>query len=211
MMEIILDTREPEDIYLLLKSRGLEVKRQPLPAGDFLVGGFLIERKTLNDFYSSIIDKRLWKQLEALKQQDADKTVVIIGSFEDLKKVPPHRSIKIVMSVVSTIIASFKIPVLFLRDESMLLELITSLVKIYSETKPSLRPVVKRKAKNDFEVLENVLCQFPRIGLQKARVLLKAYGSLQNLFADETIRVPALKRELENLRRISRLQYQEET
>ena len=51
-----------------LIKRGLSVEFKKLEVGDYIVKGIAIEKKTADDFFSSLFDKRLFTQLENLKQ-----------------------------------------------------------------------------------------------------------------------------------------------
>ena len=59
---IICDDRESGNIR---KDLDCIVKR--LDIGDYIIGDLLIERKTPADFFNSLFDRRLWTQLQNLK------------------------------------------------------------------------------------------------------------------------------------------------
>jgi len=65
MTNIIIDDRESECgiAEILRKTAGVSVSMQRLPLGDYLVDHkLLVERKTFEDFASSIKDGRLFHQ-----------------------------------------------------------------------------------------------------------------------------------------------------
>ena len=68
-------------IISLAISLGLEIEFRELKVADYLVKDTAIERKTVNDFISSMKNKRLIKQLEEL-QQYKNKLLLIEGIDE---------------------------------------------------------------------------------------------------------------------------------
>jgi len=60
---------------------GFEVEFKELKVGDYIVKDVVIERKTISDFISSMINKRLSRQLEEL-QQYKNKLLIIEGFDE---------------------------------------------------------------------------------------------------------------------------------
>ena len=74
---IIVDKREPNFYASMLKSRNIEVKRDQLEIGDYLLpDSTVIERKTVSDFLSSIIDGRIWVQAKNLTQYENPMIVI---------------------------------------------------------------------------------------------------------------------------------------
>jgi len=62
--KIIIDNRERNSLVASeLLSLGFEIEFKQLPVADYIVNGIAIERKTLSDFKSSIINKRIIRQL----------------------------------------------------------------------------------------------------------------------------------------------------
>ena len=67
--KIIIDYREKNSLVAphLIKL-GLEIEFKELKVGDYIVQNVIIERKTINDFLSSMLNHRLLNQIEELKQ-----------------------------------------------------------------------------------------------------------------------------------------------
>ena len=67
---IIIDYREKNSLVAshLLKL-GFEVEFKELKIGDYIVKNVIIERKTVSDFISSMINHRLLNQIEELKHE----------------------------------------------------------------------------------------------------------------------------------------------
>src|SRR3989344_143033 len=80
--KIIADYREKNSLVLSsLKNLGAEVETKELKVADYIVKDVAIERKTVKDFLSSMINKRLLKQIEEL-QQYKNKLLIIEGVEE---------------------------------------------------------------------------------------------------------------------------------
>jgi len=67
--KIIVDYREKNCLipYELI-DLGVDVEFRELKIGDYIAGDIIIERKTISDFISSMINKRLLRQLEEISQ-----------------------------------------------------------------------------------------------------------------------------------------------
>lgn len=79
---IVADYRERE-LISLLKELGAVIKEDSLPVGDFVVSSrTAIERKTHSDFISSIIDGRMFEQMESM-EKNYEKRIVLIEGYSD--------------------------------------------------------------------------------------------------------------------------------
>lgn len=87
---IVADVNEPLDLLALLEAKGAVVERRRLAPADFVVGGLAIERKSVGDFHSSIINKRLFEQLTRLKETYPSCALLLEGdlSFFEERKHP---------------------------------------------------------------------------------------------------------------------------
>ena len=64
---LVVDSNEPEDIPDRLRELGVDVEIQKIAPGDYVLGPVGIERKTLTDFFNSLVRKRLFEQVQRLK------------------------------------------------------------------------------------------------------------------------------------------------
>lgn len=80
--KIFADYREKNSLVPSeLVSLGIEVEFKELKVADFIVRNVAVERKTISDFISSMINKRLLKQLEELQQYE--KKLLIIEGIDE--------------------------------------------------------------------------------------------------------------------------------
>src|SRR5271157_3998054 len=84
-LKIIVDNRERNlEIIEGLSDSGVELSFAQLPVGDYIVSERMcIERKTVGDFDSSIIDNRLFEQLERLKSSFEKPILILEGDSAD--------------------------------------------------------------------------------------------------------------------------------
>jgi len=118
---VVVDTREQEPYTF--ESGCTEVVRRALPAGDYSVEGHedsvAVERKTLEDFVSTVIRgrKRFHRELEKLSAYES-ACVVVECNFRDLvdgryrSDAHPHALI----GTVASIVVDFGVPVYFCSD-----------------------------------------------------------------------------------------------
>jgi ERCC4-type nuclease len=68
-LKIIVDNREKSSLVLPeLLSKNFKIEFRQLPVADYIINDIAIERKTLSDLKSYIINKRIIKQPLELKQ-----------------------------------------------------------------------------------------------------------------------------------------------
>lgn len=63
---LVVDVHEPAGIEALLRERGVPLERRKLQPADYVVGEIGVERKTVSDFFNSLVRKRLFDQCERL-------------------------------------------------------------------------------------------------------------------------------------------------
>ena len=81
-MKALADLHEKNSLVASeLISLGVDVDFKHLKVADYLIGNTAIERKTCQDFISSMLNKRLLRQLEELKQYE--KRLLIIEGIEE--------------------------------------------------------------------------------------------------------------------------------
>lgn len=147
-----------------------------LEIGDYQINDLIIERKTINDLQSSILDKRIFQQLKNLKS--VSKGMLIIeGSYKDSKKVLHLNAIK---GFMLSVLLKTQIPIIQTENEKDTANYLFLISQKKDKQDFSLRP---KKLPEKFEEQQQFILEgFPKIGPAKAKELLKKFGSLKNIF-----------------------------
>lgn len=175
-IKIIADLHEKNSLvpsYLI--EQGIEVDFQHLKVGDFLIGNTAIERKSSQDFISSMINKRLSQQLEEIKQYPS-YFLIIEGNLEGTG----FSNMNAVRGFILSILNHHKVPILFSKDEketAIYLALLTKKQTQEASIRASKIPLSKK------EQLQYILEGFPNIGPKTAKKLLKKYKTLSAIFS----------------------------
>ena len=180
--KIIADYREKNSLVPSeLISLGCEIEFRELKVADFIVRNIAIERKTISDFISSMINKRLIRQLEDLQQYE--KKLLIIEGIEEqelyneehINGVNPNS----IRGFLLTILLRHNIPVLFTKNAEDTAKFIY-LIANKKEHEISLN--AKKKTKNKKEQMQFILESFPGIGPKTAKKLLEEFKSIKAIF-----------------------------
>ncbi|NMB66767.1 hypothetical protein GYA25_01770, partial [Candidatus Woesearchaeota archaeon] len=116
--KILIDYREKNCLVPFeLKNRNLNTEFCELKVGDYLINNLIIERKTVNDFISSMINKRILRQIEDLNQYE-DKLLIIEGIEERELYNEDNKSINsnAIRGFLLSILLNYKIPILFTKN-----------------------------------------------------------------------------------------------
>jgi len=189
--EIIADHREKNSLVIAeLESLGIRVEMKNLPVADFIVNNTAIERKTVSDFISSMINKRLFRQLEELQQYN-DRLLLIEG-MENQELYPEQGGINpnAIRGFLLSISLKFKVPIIQTKNYEDTARFISVLAR-KQETEIGIN--AKKKARNKKEQLQFILEGFPGIGPKTAKKLLKKYKTLKNIINTD---IEELKKEI---------------
>jgi Fanconi anemia group M protein len=183
--KIIVDYREKNSLvasYLI--KQGFEVEFKELKIGDYLVKDVIIERKTVQDFISSMINHRLINQIEELKQYE-NKLLIIEGISEQELYREENTNINpnAIRGFLLSILLSHKIPLIFSKNSEDTAKFINVLSKRKNK---EINLNAKKKTLNKKEQLQFIIESFPGIGPKKAKKLLEKFGSIQNIITAST-------------------------
>ena len=176
-VKIIVDDREKNSsVSSILIREGFELDFQRLEVGDYLVRDLIIERKTLADLQSSVINKRLLRQLQSLKKYEK-RALIIENHEEDLRIISENAFRGLVLSILY----EHQTPVIFTKDaeDSALYIKVLALKK--GKGKSSLKH--SRILPTDKDQLKFILEGFPGIGPVTAEKILTRVNTLREVFS----------------------------
>jgi len=182
-IKIVIDTRElRSSVAKKLFELGAEVVTEPLEVADFILSDHVaIERKTTDDFIQSIIDGRLFEQMEHLKKC-FEKPVVIVEGDEDIysiRQIHPNA----IRAAISAIAVDFRVPIIYTQsEEDTALFLYTIAKREQIENKKEVNIRGEKKPLTDKFLQEYLVAGLPGIGVGIARNLLKHFKTVQKVF-----------------------------
>ncbi len=181
-LNITMDYREDSSGMkeILAQEYGITVTIAQVKTGDYIINDEIaVERKTALDFVQSIIDGRLFKQAQQMKQSFESCAFIIEGKnpYSSHIDIHPHA----LKGALISIALAWRIPVLFsenTQDSALLLWLLgTQNIKMCSELsyRPGRRP--KRIHKRQLYILQGL----PHVGPALALKLLAHFGSVEKV------------------------------
>jgi Fanconi anemia group M protein len=177
---IIIDTREKQSLIAsLLRERKANIKFETLEIADYLINNIAIERKTYSDFISSMINKRLFTQLDNIKKYP--KHFLIIEGKTELS----NNLKKASQGMILSIITSLNIPIIFTENQEETADYLILLAK--QQEKQNKEQPLRYTPSNltEKEQKQFILEGFSGIGPVTAKKLLKQFGSIRNIINAE--------------------------
>jgi DNA excision repair protein ERCC-4 len=178
---IVADIHEKNSLVLseLHKTTQARLQIKSLKIADYLIGQIAIERKTISDLISSMINKRLIQQLQQM-QKYKQSILLIEGDINEIYNENNNIS-KAIRGFILSIITNYQTPIIFTKDYKDTAKYLITLAK--QQLKPSI-PISfhSRIPKTKKEQKQYILEAFPNIGPKKAEALLKEFKNLHNTF-----------------------------
>ena len=184
-VKMIVDSRElPTSVARELTRLDVVISGESLEIGDYIASEEVgIERKESGDFIQSMIDGRLFVQLNALKSAYRRPVLIIEGEqITGLRAVNPAA----IYGALASIAIRIQIPILWTRNAE---ETANVLYRIaHMEQIGSKRPLRTRSGETrgtDAETIEYILSGFPGIDTVTSRSILTEFGTLEGVFSAE--------------------------
>ncbi|MFB6180475.1 MAG: DEAD/DEAH box helicase [Candidatus Nanohalobium sp.] len=208
-LKIYADDRENAVAKELSRSN-VEVKKKRLDVADFLVSErSAVERKEASDFVDSVMDSRLFEQLQNLHQFE-NPVLVIEG--EDLYS---HRDIhpNAVRGALASVALDHGVAILWSEGVKDTSEMLKALAKREQEKNSEEVAIRGEKApKTEAELQEYVVAGLPSVNTKIARRLLEEFGSIKKVFtaSEKSLRqVEGIgEKKAENIRQLIEKEYE---
>jgi len=189
MLKVYIDHRERSSgIKKELIKRDIDVIEKQLVTADFIIktkdlnGEILtvgVERKTINDFLNSIIDKRIITQLIILKKQ-FDRPLLIIEGVDNIYEIRNFHP-NAIRGMLSSIAIDFQIPILYTRNHRDTANLLAIIAKRLEKPRSLPSLLKKRKPTSLKQQQEYFIESLPGIGPTLSKSLLKKFKTVNKI------------------------------
>ncbi|HRZ85857.1 MAG TPA: ERCC4 domain-containing protein [Candidatus Paceibacterota bacterium] len=180
-LKVIIDNHEKNSLIPSeLINLGCEIEFKSLQVGDYIVKDVIIERKTVSDFVSSMLNKRLITQIQNLQQFD-NKLLIIEGLDEcDLYKNKHFSGINenAIRGFLLSISLTHKVPIIFTKNYE---DTAKFLIVLSKKQEKELSIKVNKRVRNINEQMQYIIEGFPGIGPKTAKKLLKDFKTIKGV------------------------------
>ncbi len=179
---VYVDSRELRSgVPKHLRELGAEVEVRTLDVADYVVSEEVgIERKSANDFIQSIIDGRLFDQVERLKRAYEKPVIIIEGELYGIRNVHPPNAIR---GAIAAVTLDWGVPILFSSGPEETAQFIYLMAKReQEERKKEVRLRSEKKALTLAERQRLIVEGLPNVSATLAKRLLKHFGNVERIF-----------------------------
>lgn len=178
-IRIIIDTRERNrELIDAIEAKGIDVEFRTAHVGDYLVSDRVcIERKTVPDFESSLINGRLFEQAKRLKE-NYEFPILILEGEPDCFRLNNN----VINGTLAALYIDYGIMVLHTCDARNTAEMISDIARHENDKEirePSLKGGARAHTMEQFQ--ECIIGNIPGIGPKLARSLLGHFKSIRNI------------------------------
>jgi len=178
---VIADIHEKNSLVIseLHHSKEISLEIKSLKIGDYLINETILERKTISDLISSMINKRLIQQLNQMKVYK-QQLLIIEGNLNQVYRENNNIS-KALRGFILSILTNHQTPIIFTKDYKDTTKYLITLAK--QQLKPKTEITLhSRIPKTIQEQKQYILESFPNIGPTKAKKLLEKFKTLLSTF-----------------------------
>ena len=207
---VYADSREGNSIVIRsLDSIEVNVKVKSMIVGDYQVSDdVIIERKTAKDFVDSILDKRLFKQANALREEFKKPIIILEGDDLYSGFINPNA----IRGSIASIALDFGISIIPTRgpeDTAAMIKRIAIREQKGEKTNINIR--TEKKPVNLWEQQIFIIESLPNVGPVNAKKLLEHFGTVEkiiNASEDELQEVEGIGKKIaENIKKVIESKY----
>ena len=179
---IIADHRERE-VIRHLRAEACAVEERQLAVGDYILSDRVgAERKRISDFLQSIIDRRMFTQLEQLSKTFTHPVLILEGNPE-LLFLERNLHKNVIRGVFCSIAIDYRIPIIWTQntqETAKQLFWIANREQVLEKRSPQIRG--SRKSRSVQEEQEFLVAGLPGINAKRARKLLEHFKTPERVF-----------------------------
>jgi len=190
-----IDTREESELSKLVEDycRDMNIphEKEWLDIGDYTYADVCFEAKSSFDFLSSVINKRLWNQLDNMDAKFVNNIVIVYGSFNDAlenylhyvnNKAGQARMLRNKFDgAFGKIILDTDANIIWVSSARQAARLIAVVCKMHPIDREIHTPSLIRKRIATTDLRVDVLCTVKGISPKKAKLLIDRFGSIMEI------------------------------
>ncbi len=178
MVKIIVDNRERNFLLIEKLSELAELEFSALPVGDYILSDRIcVERKSVTDFENSIMNGRVFDQVERLKESFPKPLLILEGDGSEYRL-----SSNVILGAMLKLYIDYDTQVILSANEDETAEILYMIAKREQENKERLPRIAgMKRAYSEEEWQRLVLASLPGVGPKIAEEMLRRFKSIKNV------------------------------
>jgi len=176
---LVVDSNEPQYIPERLRELGVEVDVRKIAPGDYVLGPIGVERKALSDFFNSLVRKRLFEQVQRLRDAYPQPLVILEG---DLAEISTYKHPQSILGAILALEVGERVPIVTTADKEQTALILSILWKRQEKGAAEYGLRHNPKAMSVEQRQRFLVTGLPSIGETLARNLLERFGSVRAVF-----------------------------
>jgi len=196
---LVIDSREKKGSLLVdlveekAKSMNIKTEKRWLEVGDYVFDDVCFEAKSVVDFIGSVMNKRIWTQIDNMDRHYNHNIVIIYGSLTEginnimqnsKSKLPPaSRSVMLnnkFLGGLGRITLDTDCKAFWVPSEREASKIITAICKMKPIEREVIRPELFKRITTD-DLRLDLLSGIKGLSVKKAKELLKEFGSIMEI------------------------------
>ena len=195
--KLIIDSRENSELFGFVEFEAhrlmISTEKKWLEIGDYVYADMCFEAKSSVDFIQSVINKRLWNQIDNMDRHFEHYFVVIHGSLHEAMNyqkftnvnMPPRMIKSKFYGAIGKILLDTDCQVLWLENSKKAAEIMIALCKMRHINRKIISPTLLKRITTD-DLRTDMLCSIKGVSESKAKLLIKEFGSIMEI-GDSTV------------------------
>lgn len=193
MNRLHIDSREnselTESVMDKANSMNIQYEKEWLDVGDYVFNDVCFEAKSTFDFLQSIINKRLWNQLDNMDRTFPNNIVIVYGDFDTAFKAYRQYGKGHFNTIsnkfhgaIGKIMLDTDCSILWVKNAKIAAHMICVVCKMQPIERDVYNPrLIKQRKISTTDLRLDVLTTIKGISEKKAKLLIKEFGSLMEI------------------------------
>ena len=191
-MKLIIDSRENSDLTKAVKHECIRLnimtEKQWIEIGDYVFNDVCFEAKSTIDFLQSVINKRLWNQLDNMDRHYEHCILIIHGSIHQALAYPDYVNINMpeqlirnkFYGAIGKITLDTDVKLFWVEGPRKAAQIMTTICKMRPIDRNVINPRLLKSITTD-ELRVNLLGTIKGVSEMKAQMLIDEFGSLMEI------------------------------
>ena len=194
---LVIDSRENSRLSKLVMQQAKAIKvpceKRWIEIGDYVFDNVCFEAKSTTDFLGSVMNKRLWTQLDNMDRHYETNVVIIYGDMQEaIHNVIQHSPSKMpiatrtimlnnkFLGAIGRIVLDTDAKPFWVKSEEEAALIITAVSKMKPITRETIAPqIFKRITTDDLRI--DLLSSIKGVSIKKAKQMINQFGSIMEI------------------------------